>query len=119
MDNTLAHTVWTNLAALCLPVEELRNKHGITWIHPHNAKEIRLGVDDCTLVVTLLDEGISAVIKNESGSFTLPPERTFAVEGTADCPFLVESGSSTSKRISEVFKDLVNWLRVLAKHTHN
>lgn len=119
VNNALSQTVWANLTALCLPLDQLKNKHGVTWLHPRNSNEIRLAAGDYTLAVVQQNDGISAVIENRTETAPMAPQRTFAIDGTVECPVLIESGSATSQRISEVFEELMNWLGFVAEHTRN
>lgn len=112
--NNAITSAWSSFAALCLPVEELKNKHGVTLHCSPNQGEMRFTAGDCTIVVTHGHNELSAVMHEPNGK-TL--ERKFLVEGGTDYPLLVEGASSIPKRVSEVFAELMAWVRELPCET--
>ena len=96
--NNAITSAWSALAALCLPVGELKP----------NQSEMRLTAGECTIIVTRGHNEISAVMHEPNGRIL---ERKFSVEGSIDYPILVEGADATRKRVSEVFEELMAWVR--------
>lgn len=112
--NNAITSAWSSLAALCLPVDELKNKHGVTFHCSPHQSEIRLTAGKCTIVITRSHTEISAAMHEPNGGILV---RTFSVEGGIDYPLLVEDDGSTRKRVSEVFEELMAWIRGLPCET--
>jgi len=108
VDNGLSGA-WAAFAALCLPVEELKNKHGVELHCSPNRNEIRLTAAECTVVITRGRNEISAVMHEPNGRIT---KRNFSVQGGPEYPQLIEGISSSSpKRVVEVFEELMAWVK--------
>lgn len=89
----------------------MKNKHGVTFHHSPDPKGIRLVAGDCTIVVTRSQNEISAVMHEPNGGIV---ERKLSVEGGIDYPVLLEGAGTKPKRVSEVFEELMAWVRELA-----
>ena len=81
--NNPVTSAWSSLAALCLPVEELKNKHGVTFHCSPKQNEMCLTAGDCTIIITRGHNEISAVMHEPNGRIL---ERKFSVEGGIDYP---------------------------------
>ena len=108
--NNPVTSAWLSLAALCLPLEELKKKHGVAFHCSSDQSEMRLTAGDCTIVVTRKRNEITAVMHEPNGGILV---RTFSVEGGIDYPVLIEDDGSNPKRVSEVFEELMAWVRAL------
>jgi hypothetical protein len=101
-----ASRAWAVLTALCLPREDLKDKHGLTFLWSPEQNELRLIARGCTLVITRAGSELTAVLHKDGTTL----ERRFRVAGI-DYPLLVEDAGSRPKRISEVFGELIANLR--------
>ena len=106
---------WEQLLSLTdLPADDLK-KYGIAGSYAPSPVERHLsGAQGYSLVLKMEDNDISASIVNESvPEGKLPRKRLFTVEGDADHPVLVEIRAN-SRAASEVFDELIFWLRNVA-----
>lgn len=110
MDNPTS-SAWAKLMdSYSLSIDHLKNKYGVTWVHPTRQNEMRLGIGAHVLVIKRNRKQISALIEDPA----MPPRRRiFSVEGDAGNPLLFEKDGS-AKPVGEVFEDLTAWLRNVA-----
>lgn len=87
------------------------SKHGVTLHCSPNEGEMRFTAGGCTIVVTRGHNEITEVMHEPNGGILV---RTFSVEGGIDYPVWVEDDGSSPKRVSEVFEELMAWVRELA-----
>ena len=109
MDSAIS-SEWAALVALCMPIEELKKKHGVEF-HSPSPDQIRLTSGDCAMVITRGHDEISAVMRQPNGTVL---ERKFTLQSEIEYSVLVEGGGSNPKLVSEVFKELMAWFHSVA-----
>lgn len=105
--DTIASHAWAALTALCLPINQLKSKHGVTLLHSTNQHELRFESGKCILTIARHDNTVFAAGRKPDGADL---DRRFSVQGDVESPVLVEDGTSIPKRVFEVFEELMAWL---------